>query len=180
MGIDFLTRGLSPWGQSVLTHISWDLLWVSFFAGVVFLAAHSVYMLLSAHSKRASSEVDALEVKLKGLPEKVQRHSLAARVFHWIMAASMFTLLFTSFLPIVGVQFAWVQWHWIAGLVLTASILYHIVHAIFFMDFWSIGLVRRTSRSSSPRSCGNSGATRTGRSRPSIRSATGSTTSRSS
>ena len=129
MGIDFLTRGLSPWGQSVLTHISWDLLWVSFFAGVVFLAAHSVYMLLSAHSKRASSEVDALEVKLKGLPEKIQRHSLAARVFHWIMAASMFTLLFTSFLPIVGVQFAWVQWHWIAGLVLTASILYHCTQA---------------------------------------------------
>ncbi len=59
-------------------------------------------------------------------------------MFHWIMAASMFTLLFTSFLPIVGVQFAWVQWHWIAGLVLTASILYHIIHATFFLDFWSI------------------------------------------
>ena len=59
-------------------------------------------------------------------------------MFHWIMAASMFTLLFTSFLPIVGVQFAWVQWHWIAGLVLTASILFHIVHATFVLDFWSI------------------------------------------
>ncbi len=109
MGIDFLTRGISPWGQSVFTHISWDLLWVSFFAGVVFLAAHSVYMLLSAHTKRAASEVDALEAKLKGLPENIQRHSLAARMFHWIMAASMFTLLFTAFLPIVGVQFAWVR-----------------------------------------------------------------------
>jgi hypothetical protein len=42
MGIDFLTRGISPWGQQIFTHISWDLLWVSFFAGVVFLAAHSV------------------------------------------------------------------------------------------------------------------------------------------
>jgi hypothetical protein len=93
MGIDFLTRGITPWGQSVFTHISWDLLWVSFFAGVVFLAAHSVYMLLSAHSKRASADVDALEAKLKGLPEKIQRHSLPARMFHWIMAASMLTLL---------------------------------------------------------------------------------------
>jgi cytochrome b subunit of formate dehydrogenase len=68
----------------------------------------------------------------------VPRHSLAARLFHWIMAASMFTLLFTAFLPRVGVQFNWVVYHWIAGLVLTASILFHIVHATFFLDFWSI------------------------------------------
>ena len=54
------------------------------------------------------------------------------------MAASMFVLLFTAFLPIAGVKFAWVQWHWIAGLVLTASILFHIIHATFFLDFWSI------------------------------------------
>jgi formate dehydrogenase subunit gamma len=50
----------------------------------------------------------------------------------------MFTLLFTAFLPVVGIRFAWVQWHWIAGLVLTASILFHIVHATFWLDFWSI------------------------------------------
>ena len=54
-----------------------DLDWVSLIAGVVFLAAHSIYMLLSAHTKRESSEVDALEAKMKGLPEKIQRHSLA-------------------------------------------------------------------------------------------------------
>ncbi|MEZ5292887.1 MAG: cytochrome b/b6 domain-containing protein [Vicinamibacterales bacterium] len=138
MGIDFLTRGISPWGQSVFTHISWDLLWVSFFAAVVFLGAHAVYMLLSARTKRPAAEVDALEAKLPGLPAKIQRHSGPARMFHWVMAAAMFTLLFTSFLPIVGVKFAWVQWHWIAGVVLTASILFHVVHATFFMDFWSI------------------------------------------
>jgi formate dehydrogenase subunit gamma len=39
---------------------------------------------------------------------------------------------------VAGVKFAWVQWHWIAGLVLTASIVFHIVHATFFLDFWSI------------------------------------------
>ena len=54
------------------------------------------------------------------------------------MAASMFVLLFTAFLPVVGVQFAWVTWHWIAGLVLTGSILFHIIHASFWLDFWSI------------------------------------------
>jgi cytochrome b subunit of formate dehydrogenase len=70
--------------------------------------------------------------------EKVARHSLAARLFHWVMAASMFVLLVTAFLPKLGVKFPWVTWHWIAGLVLTASILFHIIHATFFMDFWSI------------------------------------------
>ena len=50
----------------------------------------------------------------------------------------MFTLLITAFLPKVGVQFDWVLYHWIAGLVLTVSILFHIVHASFFLDFWSI------------------------------------------
>ena len=30
--------------------------------------------------------------------------------------------------------------HWIAGLVLTMSIVYHIIHASFWLDFWSIWL----------------------------------------
>jgi cytochrome b subunit of formate dehydrogenase len=79
-----------------------------------------------------------MEAARKDLPDKIPRHSLAARMFHWVMAASMFTLLFTAFLPVVGIQFAWVTWHWIAGLVLTAAILFHIIHATFWMDFWSI------------------------------------------
>jgi cytochrome b subunit of formate dehydrogenase len=61
-----------------------------------------------------------------------------ARAFHWVMAAAMFVLLFTAFLPVVGVRFAWVTWHWIAGVVLTGSILFHVVHASFWLDFWSI------------------------------------------
>jgi cytochrome b subunit of formate dehydrogenase len=68
----------------------------------------------------------------------VPRHSLAARLFHWVMAAAMLALLITAFLPRVGVEFPWVTYHWIAGIVLTASILFHIIHASFFMDFWSI------------------------------------------
>ena len=38
----------------------------------------------------------------------------------------------------VGVKFAWVEWHWMAGILLTGSIIFHIVHATFFLDFWSI------------------------------------------
>jgi cytochrome b subunit of formate dehydrogenase len=59
-------------------------------------------------------------------------------MFHWIMAASMLTLLFTAFLPRVGIQFRWVTFHWIAGAVLTVSILFHVIHASFWLDFWSI------------------------------------------
>ena len=35
-------------------------------------------------------------------------------------------------------RFAWVQWHWIAGILLTASVIFHIFHATFVLDFWSI------------------------------------------
>jgi cytochrome b subunit of formate dehydrogenase len=136
--VNFLTWGRSPWGEEVLTHVSWDLLWASLFAGLVFLAAHASYMLLSAHRKRGAAETDALETARPNLPERVRRHSLSSRLFHWVMAAAMLTLLLTAFLPIVGVQFSWVTWHWAAGLVLTGSILFHIVHATVWLDFWSI------------------------------------------
>jgi cytochrome b subunit of formate dehydrogenase len=108
------------------------------FAGVLFLVAHASYMLFSAHRKRTAAETDALEASRKDLPAKIERHGLTARLFHWVMAAAMFVLLFTAFLPVVGVKFPWVQWHWIAGLVLTASIVFHIIHATFWLDFWSI------------------------------------------
>ena len=79
---------------------------------------------------QGTSETDALEAANKDLPTLITRHSFMARLFHWVQAAAMFTLLFTAFLPIVGVKFAWVEYHWIAGLVLTGSIIYHIIHAI--------------------------------------------------
>ena len=133
-----LTWGHSPWDQQILTHVSWRLLWASLFAGVAFLIAHAGYMLLSAHRKRSATETDRLEASHANLPARITRHSLSARLFHWVMAAAMFTLLLTAFLPIAGIKFPWVQWHWTAGLVLAASIAFHVVHATFFMDFWSI------------------------------------------
>ena len=136
--MNFLTWGRNPWGQQVLTHISWDLMWASLFAGLMFLVAHASYMILSAHRKRTAAETAALEAKHADLPARIERHSFMARMFHWVQAAAMFTLLLTAFLPIAGVRFAWVQWHWMAGLVLTGSIIYHIIHATFFLDFWSI------------------------------------------
>src|SRR6187402_392957 len=136
--MDFVKWGMNPWGESILTHVSWTLFWASLFAGLMFLVAHGSYMLLSAHRKRPETETDRLEAAYSNIPMRVERHSVMARLFHWVMAAAMFVLLFTAFLPVVGVKFAWVQWHWMAGLLLTASILFHIVHATFVLDFWSI------------------------------------------
>ena len=136
--MDFVKWGLNPWGQNILTHVSWTLFWASLFAGLMFLVAHGGYMLLSAHRKRPEEETDRLEAAHPTLPARIQRHSAMARAFHWVMAAAMFVLLFTAFLPVVGVKFAWVTWHWIAGLVLTGSIVFHIIHASFWLDFWSI------------------------------------------
>ena len=136
--MSFLTWGRNPWGQQILTHISWDLLWASLFAGIMFLVAHASYMVFSAHRKRHADETDAMEAAHAHLPGRIVRHSLVARMFHWVMASAMFTLLLTAFLPIAGVRFPWVTWHWTAGLVLTASILFHIIHATVWLDFWSI------------------------------------------
>ena len=126
----------SPWGKSVPIHIAWGLIWIAVIAGLCFMIVHALYLIIVKPPKRFAER--KAEANAAAIPERVPRHSLAARLFHWIMAASMFTLLFTAFLPKVGIQFNWVVYHWIAGLVLTVSILFHIVHATFFLDFWSI------------------------------------------
>jgi len=134
--VDFLEWAISPWGQRVPIHIAWILIWVAAIAGLLFLIVHATWLRYFAKEKEFAS--NASQEVVARIPKRVPRHSLVARLFHWIMAASMLTLLFTAFLPRVGVQFPWVTYHWIAGAVLTVSILFHIVHASFWLDFWSI------------------------------------------
>lgn len=50
------------------------------------------------------------------------------------MAASVLVLLFTAFAPILGLKFPWVVPHWIAGLVLTVVVVYHIIRASLFQE----------------------------------------------
>jgi len=133
--------GTNPWGQEILIRVSWDLLYLSFWAGIVFIAFHLLYAAVWLPKlARAANDGDSGGVST-GVPETIERHTLAARLFHWIMAASMLVLLVTGFFPIIGVQFAWLTIHWIAGVVLTISIIYHIVHASFYLDFWSIWIL---------------------------------------
>jgi cytochrome b subunit of formate dehydrogenase len=145
----FLEWAKSPWGQNVPIHIAWFLIWVAVIAGLVFVVLHAIYVRYFAKPRQFAGE--ASPQMITEIPAHVPRHSLAARLFHWIMAASMFTLLFTAFLPKVGIQFDWVTYHWIAGSVLTVSILFHIIHASFFMDFWSIWPDRTDLRDASRR-----------------------------
>ena len=70
--------------------------------------------------------------------QQVLRHRLADRLFHWLMAASMLVLLVTGFLPVLGVNFAWVDPHWIAGVILTFLVLFHIVRALFVLTLSNI------------------------------------------
>jgi formate dehydrogenase gamma subunit len=77
------------------------------------------------------------------VPERVLRHSLASRLFHWLMAVAMLVLLVTGFLPQVGIQFPWVTAHWVAGLVLIVTIVYHMVHATFYQSLRNIWISLR-------------------------------------
>jgi cytochrome b subunit of formate dehydrogenase len=69
---------------------------------------------------------------------RVQRHKLIDRAYHWLMAAAMLILLVTAFLPILGLKFEWVGIHWVTGLVLTVIVLFHIIRACFFQNFWAM------------------------------------------
>ena len=125
----------SAWGETVPIHIAWNLIWVFAILGFAFLVGHAIWVKLSKEEEFAGHTPASIAAKV---PQKVERHSLTARLFHWVQSASMLTLLVTAFAPLVGFRFAWVEIHWIAGLVLIAAIIFHIIHASFFMDFWSI------------------------------------------
>ena len=63
---------------------------------------------------------------------RILRHAGIDRLFHWLTAASVLTLMGTSMLPILGWKFDWVNVHWITGCVLIALTLFHILRALFW------------------------------------------------
>lgn len=116
------------WGQEVILGVSWDLLWVIAVAILLLLAGHAIFMAAMAKKKaKPSSE-----------GKKINRHDAIDRAFHWIMAASVLVLIATGVMPIIGIHFAWLDIHWIAGLVLTFVVIFHIIRASFWQDFKSM------------------------------------------
>jgi len=132
--MDLLRRATNPWGQDILIGVSWDLMWAAIILSAAFLVGHMIWLKM-----RGPEEHAAPATVPAGIPERIQRHSLGARLFHWTMSAAMLTLLCSAFVPIMGIDFpSWVTIHWMAGVVLIASVVYHIIHAIGFQDFWSM------------------------------------------
>lgn len=72
--------------------------------------------------------------------DTVLRHAGPDRLFHWVTAATMFVLLGTSLLPIVGIRFAWLTPHWIAGLLLLVAVIFHVYRAVTALNLRSIRL----------------------------------------
>jgi cytochrome b subunit of formate dehydrogenase len=66
--------------------------------------------------------------------DRVRRHLLIDRVYHWLMAACVLTLMGTAFLPIIGYKFEWLGLHWTTGVGLSVLVLVHIVRAVIWQD----------------------------------------------
>lgn len=140
--MEVLRTATNPWGQNVLIGIGWDLVWLAVIASALFVVAHALFVRL-----RGSASVEAAPSPAPGgVPERVQRHTVGARLFHWSMSAAMLVLLVTAFVPVLGLQFDWVPLHWIAGLVLVATVVYHVIHALGWQDFWSMWMSRQDVR----------------------------------
>ena len=70
--------------------------------------------------------------------DTIVRHAIVDRIGHWLMAACVLTLLATSFLPILGIQFAWVTIHWATGLVLCVAVVLHTVRSLIWKSVRSM------------------------------------------
>jgi formate dehydrogenase subunit gamma len=117
------------YGQTVLLGASWDLFWWFAGAGALYAAADALWRAATGRS---------WSVAATGGGGAVMRYGSLERLYHWVMALAMLTLLFTAFAPILGWKFEWVTAHWIAGLVLAALVFIHVLRAVFWQDFWAM------------------------------------------
>jgi formate dehydrogenase subunit gamma len=101
--------------------------------------------------------VSQANVPAAPLPGRIKRHLLVDRAYHWLMAASVITLMATAFLPIIGYKFEWLGLHWTTGVVLTALVCIHIVRAVIWQDFWAMMIDFRDIRNGWRRVAGMAG-----------------------
>lgn len=131
----------SPWSQPLVIGLSWDWLWVAVAAGALAIVAHAA-LSLRRGTGPAGASAPVLRTQWGAIPERIPRHTLPSRLFHWTMALAVVTLLATSFLPILGFKFQWVFAHWVSGLLLTGTLLFHVIHASFFKGLRAIWIGR--------------------------------------
>ncbi len=126
--MEIIRHKYDVWGEEVILGVSWDLLWVVVVAILILLAGHAIVMAALA-KRRARPSAEG---------KRIHRHDLMDRAFHWIMAASVLVLIVTGAAPIVGLRFAWLEIHWIAGIILTVVVVFHTIRALFWQDFKSM------------------------------------------
>jgi cytochrome b subunit of formate dehydrogenase len=71
-------------------------------------------------------------------PERITRHAAADRLFHWLTAATVLTLMGTALLPIMGMHFDWVPVHWVTGLVLVLLVIFHLFRSLAWRKLRSL------------------------------------------
>ena len=119
--MEFAAYKNDVWGREVIRGVSWDLLWLVIVAAFVAIVLHAIYEAMQKRGDNPSSD-----------GTRVERHDKIDRAYHWVMAISMFALLITGVFPIVGIEFAWLELHWIAGIALTVVVVFHIIRSMFF------------------------------------------------
>jgi cytochrome b subunit of formate dehydrogenase len=78
--------------------------------------------------------------------DHVIRHTAFDRLYHWVMAACILVLMATAFLPILGLKFAWLDIHWITGVILAVLVVIHIVRALVWQDWRNMWIGRADLR----------------------------------
>src|SRR5688572_19872177 len=152
--MELFREATNPWGVSILIGVSWTLIWAAVIAGALFMIAHAIYVWRGGEPQRASTTGGLSGGRSSppeagagaGIPERIVRHTVASRIFHWVMAAAMLTLLVTAFFPILDLRFDWVPYHYAAGLVLMGAILYHVIHATFWQSLRNMWIGRADVR----------------------------------
>lgn len=113
---------------------NWDLISWFVAASLIFCIAHFAVKLVLARRER----MDAEATHPADAAVHVVRHALIDRLYHWVTAVAIVVLLATAFLPILGIKFAWLNIHWITGVVLSLFILFHIVRSLVWQDWRQI------------------------------------------
>lgn len=127
--MELFRRVTNPWGQEILIGVSWVLLYTAIVVGAAFIIGHAIYAAFFARKETAPSEVEVNRLAPTA-PERVERHTMTARVSHGVLAVAVLTLLITGFVPVLGLKFPWVSIHWIAGLTLAAYTIFHTAHVV--------------------------------------------------
>jgi hypothetical protein len=81
-------------GKTVPIHIAWFLIWVAAIGGLIFLMVHATYVRYFAKVRQFA--IDRPVDVARELATRIPRHSLGARLFHWIMAASMLSTILNA------------------------------------------------------------------------------------